>query len=77
VATGKDSKNNPMRIVDEILELLASKKDLTVNQAGEVLIAANSQLKTKVYEAMTVEEARKVSELFEPKADIKVVQSIH
>ncbi len=70
-------KYKPQEIADKILELLASYEGLTVNQGVEVLDGASIQLRAKAYEAMAKESARKVSEVFEAKPDIKIVCKLH
>ena len=71
-----DANNEPQKLVDEILELLASKEGLTVGQGAEVLEAASRQIRKGLHEHMAKQMARKVSEVFEPKSDIKIVNSI-
>lgn len=70
-------KHKPQDVADKVLELLASFEGLTVSQAVEVLEGASMQVRAQAYEAMTKESARPVSELFEAKADIKIVSALN
>ena len=72
-----EPKHNPQGIVDELLALLASKEGLTIDQGAEVLEAAGRQIRKGMHEVMAKELAKKVSDVFEPKADIKIVGSLH
>ncbi len=71
------AKIDGQKIVDELLEVLASKDKLTVSQGVELMETASIQLRKQAYEAMALESARPISEVFESKADIKIVQSVH
>ena len=70
-------KIDGQKVIDELLEVLVSKDRLTVSQGVELLEAASIQLRKHAYEAMALESARPISEVFEPKSDIKIVQSLH
>lgn len=71
------AKIDGQKIVDEILELLASKKELSVSNGVDLLEESSRQLRTKAYEAMAKESARPICEVFEAKSDIKIVQKLH
>lgn len=63
-------------VVEKVLDVLALEEGLTVAQAVDVLEATSMKLRSKSYEAMAIEASRKVSEVFKPKSNIKVVSSI-
>ncbi len=73
----KDTKVSPQEIVNDVLQTLAMHKELTVGQAAEILDLAGRQLRAKLHEAMAQEMAKKVSDTFEPKSDIKIVKTLN
>ena len=71
------AKIDGQKVVDELLKILIAHKELTVNLGVELLESASMQLRSQAYEAMSKESARPICEVFEAKADIKIVQSLH
>lgn len=73
----KKAKLDPQKIVDEVLELLASKEGLTIGQGADLLEEAGRQIRRGMHELMASELAKPVAGRFEAKPDIKVCSSIH